>query len=75
MRKTVLIIGASSFVGSNLLESLKEDYRVVGTYYQTPVDVSGILSLPCDVLRKEAVQKFIDDNDLNALEILKIVSL
>lgn len=59
MRKTVLIIGASSFVGSNLLESLKEDYRVVGTYYQTPVDVPGILSLPCDVLRKEAVQNLV----------------
>ena len=56
MRKTVLIIGASSFVGSNLLESLKNDYRVVGTYYQTPFDIEGVLALPCDVLRKEAVQ-------------------
>jgi len=56
MRKTVLIIGASSFVGSNLLESLKDDYRVLGTYFKTPVEIPGILTFPCDVLRKEAVQ-------------------
>jgi dTDP-4-dehydrorhamnose reductase len=59
MRKTVLIIGASSFVGSNLLESLKDDYRVVGTYYQTPLEVEGVLCLPCDVLRKESVQNLV----------------
>lgn len=59
MRKTVLILGASSFVGSNLLESLKDDYRVVGTYYQNPFDVPGVLAFPCDVLRKEAVQNLV----------------
>lgn len=59
MRKTVLIIGASSFVGSNLLESLKEYYRVVGTYYKTPFDIPGVLTLPCDVLKKEAVQNLV----------------
>ncbi len=59
MRKTVLIIGASSFVGSNLLESLKEEYRVIGTYYQTPFEIAGVMALPCDVLRKEAVQNLL----------------
>ncbi len=59
MRKTILILGASSFVGSNLLESLKDEYRVVGTYYQTPIDIPGVLSLPCDVLRREAVQNLV----------------
>ena len=55
-RKTILIFGISSFVGSNLAEFLKKDFKVVGTYYSTPVKIPGVLTLPCDVLNKEEVQ-------------------
>jgi len=55
-RKTVLIIGINSFVGSNLAEFLKKDYRVVGTYHKKNFPLPGILTLPCDVLTKEEVQ-------------------
>jgi len=55
-KKTVLIFGITSFVGSNLAEYLKKDYIVVGTYHKMPVSLAGIVSLPCDVLEKEAVQ-------------------
>lgn len=55
-RKTVLIIGVNSFVGSNLAEFLKKDYRVVGTYHKKHHPFPGILTLPCDVLNKEEVQ-------------------
>ncbi len=55
-RKTILIIGINSFVGSNLAEFLKNDYRVVGTYYRKFLRVPGILSLPCNVLNKDEVQ-------------------
>lgn len=55
-RKTILIIGISSFVGSNLAEFLKNDYRVVGTYYRKYIRVPGVLALPCNVLNKEEVQ-------------------
>ena len=55
MKKTILIFGVSSFVGSNLLESLKDDFRIVGTYHTTPVSIPGITCLPCDVLRKDYV--------------------
>ena len=56
-QKTILIFGISSFLGSSFAEILKEDYRVVGTYYNTPVDIPGILTIKCDVHQKEMVQK------------------
>jgi dTDP-4-dehydrorhamnose reductase len=55
-RKTILIFGISSFVGSNLAEFLKREYKVVGTYYNTPVRVDGIATVKCNVLNKEEVQ-------------------
>lgn len=55
MKKTILIFGISSFVGSNLAQILAEDYRVIGTYHTTPVDIPGVTCVPCDVLRKEYV--------------------
>ena len=39
-KKTILIFGISSFLGSSLADILKEKYRVVGTYYNTPVDIT-----------------------------------
>ncbi len=59
MRKTVLIFGASSFLGSNLVEAFGQDYRIVGTYLTTPVKVPGMLSVRCDVLKKENVQRLL----------------
>src|SRR5688572_27476615 len=55
MKKTVLIFGVSSFVGSNLALMLKDDYRVIGTYHKTPVEIPGITCYPCDVLKKDYV--------------------
>jgi dTDP-4-dehydrorhamnose reductase len=55
MKKTILIFGVSSFVGSNMLESLKDDFRIIGTYFKTPVSWPGITCLPCDVLKKDYV--------------------
>ncbi len=55
MKKTVLIFGASSFVGSNLAMMLKDDYRVVGTYFRTPIEIPGVTCYPCDILKKEYV--------------------
>jgi dTDP-4-dehydrorhamnose reductase len=54
--KTILIFGISSFVGSNLAEHLYNDYKIIGTYYKTRVEIPGILTLPCDVLNKDEVQ-------------------
>jgi dTDP-4-dehydrorhamnose reductase len=55
-RKTILIIGVNSFVGSNLAEFFRKTYRVVGTYHKKNYLLPGILTLPCDVLNKDEVQ-------------------
>ncbi len=59
MRKTVMIFGISSFVGSNLAEILKKDFRVVGTYHKTPVNIEGVTCYHCDVHKKDYIQKLI----------------
>jgi dTDP-4-dehydrorhamnose reductase len=59
MKKTVLIIGISSFVGSNLAQLLKDDYRVIGSYYKTAVTIAGITCVACDVLKKEYVMNLV----------------
>lgn len=56
-KKTILIYGISSFLGSSLAEELKDKYRIIGTYYRTIVDIEGILTLRCDVNNKELVEK------------------
>lgn len=53
---TLLIIGVSSFIGSNLAEHFKDDYKVIGTYHNTAVEIDGVLCVPCDVLVKQEVQ-------------------
>lgn len=55
-KKTVMIFGISSFVGSNLAEVLSKYYRVVGTYNTCKVEIPGVLSIQCDVLNRTAVQ-------------------
>ncbi|MCB9060339.1 MAG: sugar nucleotide-binding protein [Halobacteriovoraceae bacterium] len=55
-QKTVLIFGISSFVGSNIAQFLKYDYKVAGTYHTNHVEIPGVFTFPCDVLNKDAVQ-------------------
>ncbi len=55
MKKTILIFGISSFVGSNLAVLLRDEYRIIGTYHNNIVNIPGITCLPCDVLKKDHV--------------------
>ncbi len=57
--RTILIFGVNSFLGSNLAEILRKDFKVIGTYHKNPVSLPGILTLPCDVLAKDEVQLII----------------
>lgn len=58
-KKTVVIIGASSFVGSNIAEAFAKEYRVIGTYFNTPVKIPGVLMIKCDVLEKNRIQQIL----------------
>ena len=55
-KKTVFIFGISSFVGSNLAEYLKQDYRVIGSYHHHPVEIDGVLTIPLDATKRDASQ-------------------
>lgn len=57
--KTVLIFGVETFIGSNLAEYFSQYYRVIGTYFEAPVRFKGILTLRCDVLNRDEVQRII----------------
>lgn len=60
MKKTVLIVGITSFVGSNLAEVLSSTYRVVGTYFTKREALPNrYLMLPCNVLNKEELKRAI----------------
>lgn len=59
MKKTVMIFGVSSFLGSNLVESLKKNFRIIGTYNKTPVTIPGVTCIPCDVLKREYVSSLV----------------
>jgi len=54
-RKTVVIFGVSSFVGSNIANYLKNHYRVIGTYHQCTVNIPDVLTMKCSVLDREQV--------------------
>lgn len=56
-KKTILIFGVSSFLGSNLAELLKNKYRVIGTYFNNSTQIESVLSLKCDVHNKDMVQR------------------
>jgi dTDP-4-dehydrorhamnose reductase len=58
-KKTIVIFGISSFVGSNLAECLKDRYRIIGTYLNNKVTIPGVVTIPCDVLKKDQVQTII----------------
>lgn len=60
MKKTVLIIGITSFVGSNLAEVLSEKYHVVGTYFKHRSSMSDKYQmLQMNVLDKEEIKRTI----------------
>ena len=59
VKKTIMIFGISSFVGSNIADRLKKKYRVIGTYFNNPVNIQGVLTLRCDVHEKDVVQRLI----------------
>jgi len=59
MKKTILIFGINSFIGSNLSHSLRKKYRIVGTYFSHEVHISGITTIKCDVLKRDEISRVI----------------
>ena len=57
MKMSILIIGASGFVGSYLYESLSKEGKVVGTFYSRQPGVEGLRYL--DITDRESVEELI----------------
>ncbi len=55
-KKTIFIFGISSFLGSNIAEFLKKDFRVIGTYNDNPVKIPGVLTFALDISNRDAIQ-------------------
>ena len=45
MKKTILITGAGGFIGSHVIELLKEDYEIFALFHNAPSDISGVHEL------------------------------
>jgi dTDP-4-dehydrorhamnose reductase len=55
-KKTILIIGVSSFVGGHLAKLLKDSFKVIGTYYNNYTFLEGVTSIRCNILDKGQIQ-------------------
>ncbi|PYV45547.1 MAG: hypothetical protein DMG06_01960 [Acidobacteria bacterium] len=55
---TILITGVSGFLGWNLAQRLKSDYRVYGTYFDHPVDLDPVETLAFDFSNLDKIKKF-----------------
>ncbi len=58
-KKTILIFGISSFLGSNLAEILKNEYRVIGTYCFNRVTIDGVLTIPCNITDRKKIESIV----------------
>ncbi|MGI5897823.1 MAG: SDR family NAD(P)-dependent oxidoreductase [Candidatus Dojkabacteria bacterium] len=61
MNKTILVIGASGGIGSQVAKDLiNEGYSVIGTYSNTPINNPDVKSINLDFLSKDSIQNFVD---------------
>lgn len=59
-KKTVLIFGVSSFIGSNIAEALSSDYRIVGTYFNSQTINKNFLTIKCDISNPSLVKGIVN---------------
>lgn len=62
MNKTILVIGASGGIGSQVAKDLvNNEYSVVGTYFNIPIDNPEVRSIHLDFLSKDSIQNFVNE--------------
>lgn len=59
MRK-ILVTGASGFLGWNLCQVARSDWEVHGSYYQQPIEISGVALHQINLTDPDAVRRTID---------------
>ena len=67
MSKTVLVVGASGGIGSQVAKDLvNAGYSVVGTYFDIQIDNPDLKSIRLDFLSKDSIQAFV--NEIKAMD-------
>ena len=66
MKKRLLILGASGFIGKNLaLHFVKnKKFKVIGTYFHKKIFIKGIKLIKCDLTKKHETDKIIKNSDI-----------
>ena len=56
MKKNILILGASGFIGKNMAIyfSKKKQYNVYGTYFKNKIKIPGVKIFKCDLTKKKS---------------------
>ena len=65
--KTMLICGATGFIGKNLLDyySKKKEYRIIATYHtRQPIPYEGVEWVQCDLRNPSQIKDVIKDIDI-----------
>jgi dTDP-4-dehydrorhamnose reductase len=57
--KSVLVVGASGFIGTHLCKRLRENYKVFGTYCLRSFSMPGVSSIPLNIGEREQMKKVI----------------
>ena len=64
---TVLVTGASGFLGRKIYNTFSRRYRTIGTYFRKRV--SGIDFLPVDIINQKDVKNLFKENDFECFNI------
>lgn len=66
MKKKILILGASGFIGKNLAiyYSAKKKFIVTGTYLTKKVNIKNVKMVKCDLTKKKEADKVIKGKDI-----------
>ena len=59
MKKRLLILGASGFIGKNIAIyfSKKNNFKVTGTYFRNKTKIKGVKLLKCDLTKNNQLTK------------------
>jgi dTDP-4-dehydrorhamnose reductase len=57
--RSVLIVGGSGFIGTQLAIKLRDSFKVFATYHAHPINVPGVTYIPFDINKKDWVKRVV----------------